>query len=203
MADRRKLAVLGVVALVLLTGCLHGGSGDEVESGEDATVAIAVGMSNETQQELSAAQQEARQQVLDDLNDSETSMYQQAQQAQLLGGELNETQEQLLQRLQQDIQEAQSEAQEEADQARQETLADVESNISESENLELVDRVEVQGQTLILVRGSPNGIVGLLGQPGVKAIIQQQQFDQIKQRQQQRQQQGGLPGGEPDQDGSE
>lgn len=203
MADRRKLAVLGVVALVLLTGCLHGGSGEDVQSGEDATVAIAVGMSNETQQELQQAQQEARQQVLADLNDSETTMYQQAQQAQILGGELNETQEQLLQRLQQDIQEAQSDAQEKAEQQRQQTLADVENNISESENLELVDRIDVQGQTLILVRGSPNELVGLLSQPGVKAILRQKQYDRIKQQQQQRQQQGGVPGGSPSGDSSE
>ncbi len=199
MSGRQKALILGVVALVLLTGCLHGGSGDEVQSGEDATVAIAVGMSNETQQELSAAQEEARQEVIENLNESETRMFQQAQQAQLLGGELNESQEQLLQRVQEDVQAAQSGAQQTAEEQRLETLSDVESYILESGNMELVDRIDVQGQSLLLVTGSSSEIVGLLEQPGVQAIIRQQQFDQIKQQQQQ----GGMPGGAPSGNSSE
>lgn len=198
MSGRKKAAVFGLVVLVLLTGCLHGGGGENAESGEDATVAVAVGMSEETEQELSEAQQEAQQQVLEDLNDSENAMYQEAQQAQMAGGELNDSQSQLLERIQQDAQDAQSDAEEDAEQSRQETLDDLENNISESEDLELVDSVEVQGQSLLLVSGSSNGVLGLLDQPGVQGILPQQQFEQIKEQQEQQQEQGGLPGGGQD-----
>lgn len=193
MFDRKTVAVLGVVTLVLFTGCLHGGSNGDVEPGEEATVAVAVGLTTQAQEELSTAQQEAQQEVIDELNESETALYQEAQQAQLTGQELNESHQELLDRMRQQVQEAQSQAEAEAEESRQQTLSDVEETISSSDGLELSDRITIQQQTFFLVTGEPNEIVGLLGQPGVHAIVTEEQFSQLQQQQQQQQQ--GVPGG--------
>lgn len=187
----KRTVILGVVALVLLTGCLHGGNGAEngLENGEEATVAVAVGMSAEAQQEIQAEQQQAQQEFMEDLNETEQELLQQAQ-----FGQVAEEDQALVDDLMAQMEEAGADAEALAEDAQQEALDDLDAAVQGSDTLEEIDRLDVQGETLVLLSGNANELIGLLGQPGVHALLDQQQYDQLAE--QMAMQEEGFPGGE-------
>lgn len=184
--SKYKLAVLGIVLLVALTGCLGGsGNGDaggnaDVDAGNSTTVAVAVGLDAEAQREITGS-----------LNQSEQLLLQRAQ---FSPGNLTEDETQRAQELQQELQQAQQEAVNEAN-------SGFESAVNATETLTVDDSIQQGGTSLYLVSGSPSEVVALLNRSGVQAITSREQFDALSQQQQQAPVPGpgggGAPGGAP------
>lgn len=181
--SKYRLVVFGVVALVALTGCLNGlggngdtggGDGANLDTGNQTTVAVAVGLDAEAQEELSGMLNTSEQQLL--------------QRAQFAPGNLTQEEQQRAQQIQQDMQTAQQEAVQEAG-------AEFESAVNASRTLTVQDSIQQGSSSLYLVSGSPSEIVGLLNRSGVQAMTSREQFEAI--RQQQQQQSPTAPGGAP------
>jgi len=180
--SRHKFVVLGVVALVAVTGCLGGLGGDgadgpngDVEpAGNTTTVAVAVGLSAEAQQNITAS-----------LNRSEQRLFQRAQ---LASGNLSTDEQQRVEDIRRELQQAQQDAVESAN-------SEFESAVNSSATLAVGDSIQSRSSTLYLVSGSPSEIVGLLDRSGVQAIASREQFDSLARQQQQAPAPGG--GGAP------
>jgi hypothetical protein len=172
-----KLAVLGVVALVAFTGCLgglggdNGGNGNASDAGDTTTVAVAVGIGAEAQQEITGSLNQSEQRLL--------------QRAQLAPGNLSDAERERAQRIQGELQQAQQDAVNESN-------SDFESAVGSSATLSVEDSIRSGSSTLYLVSGSPSEVVGLLNESGVQAITSRQQFDSLAQQQRQAPG-GGLP----------
>ena len=176
---KSKFVVLGVVALVALTGCIGGpggngdtGGGADVDAGNTTTVAVAVGLDAQAQQELSGM-----------LNQSEQILLQRAQ---LAPGNLSSAEQQRAQRIQQEMQQAQQDA-------VNESSADFESAVDSTETLAVEGSIQQGSTSLYLISGSPSEVVGLLNQSNVQAITSQEQYNQLQQQQQQAPAPGGAP----------
>ncbi|MFP4174895.1 MAG: hypothetical protein ACLFSW_03860 [Halobacteriales archaeon] len=180
--SKYKIAVLGIVALVVVTGCIGGlgGDGDDGANGDDSsentTVAVAVGLDAEAQEGITG-----------DLNESEQELLQRAQ---LAPDNLTESEQQRAQEIQGELEQAQQEA-------VNETNEEFESTVSDSETLSVEDSIEQGGSTLYLVSGSPSEVVGLVNESGVQAITSREQFDTLAEQQQQQQAPGGGGGLSP------
>jgi hypothetical protein len=177
--SKYKIAVFGIVALVALTGCLNGlggdtgNGGDGVETSGNATVAVAVGLGAEAQQNLTGMINQSEQRLL--------------QRAQLAPGNLSQEEQQRAQEIQTEMQEAQQ-------QAVQESADSFRSTVEGTETLVVQDSIQQGSSTLFLVSGSPSEIVALLEQDGVQALASESQYNQLQQQQQQA---PGGPGGAP------
>ena len=174
--------------MVVLAGCVGGTGGDggnDATNGdgvgdgdgagdERATVAVAVGLSAEAQQEIAGT-----------VNRSEQGLLRRAQ---LAPGNLTVEERQSVRRIQQETEEARQEALEEA-------RAEFESRANSTRTLSVEGSQPIpqQGSTLFLVSGSPSEILGLLNESGVRAITGEGQYDQIEQQQQPRQPGRGAP----------
>lgn len=158
--------VLALAGLVLLAGCLHGGSGNgdgtaDVDS-EESTVGVVAGLSAEDQQELQSLQQQ---------------LQIEAQQGNMS---------------QQELQQRQGEIRERQQQAVNDSLESVRSSIQDTETVEVVD--EGQGQVpVFIVTGSSSEILGLLENERVSAIVSEEQATQALQPQQPPAPGGGQP----------
>jgi hypothetical protein len=181
--SKHKVAVLGIVVLVALTGCIGGlggdgdgnGNGANVDAGNTTTVAVAVGLDAEAQQELSGMLNQSEQQLL--------------QRAQFAPGNLSTAEQQRAQELQQEMQQAQQDA-------ANQSAANFESAVESTETLTVEGSIQQGSTSLYLVSGTPSEIVGLLNQSNVQAIASQEQYNQLQQQQQQAPAPRG-PGGAP------
>lgn len=191
MTSKQKVVLFGVVALVILTGCLGGNGGDGGDAGDidgggavgdtgEATVAVAVGLGEDTPPGVAERL---------NLSRSDQMLFRQAQQS---PDELSDEDQQRVQQIQQEVQQAQQELQEEEEQAVQEKVEEFGSTVNSTQTLSMEgsQRVPQQTSTLFLVSGNPSEVLGLLNESGVQAITREEQFN----RMQQRQQQGGMPG---------
>lgn len=179
--SKNKVAVLGVVALVAFTGCIgglggDGGNGNASDTGDTTTVAVAVGIGAEAQQEITGSLNQSEQQLL--------------QRAQLAPGNLSASEQERAQQIQEELQQAQQDAVNESN-------SNFESAVGETESLTVEDSIQSGSSTLYLVSGSPSEVVGLLNETGVQAITSRDQFDTLAQQQQQAPAPGGAPGGAP------
>lgn len=187
--SKYKVTVLGVVALVALTGCIGGlggdgngnGNGANIDSGNTTTVSVAVGLDSQARQEISQMQI---------LNQSEQQFLRRAQSD---PGNLSVSQQQRARGLIRERQQAQRDAQQNA---LNESGVEFESTVNATETLSIEDSIQQAPSFLYLVSGSPSEIVGLLNQSNVQAIASQEQFRQLQQ-QQQAPAPGGAPGGAP------
>ena len=187
---RRAHIVFVLVAVVALAGCVGGNGGDGtsdtasggVESVEEATVAVAVGLGDASPPG-----------VLERLNlsQSDQTLLQQAQQS---PDELSEEQQQRVQQIQQDIQQARQEIREEEQQAVEENRDAFESAVNGSETLAIDDSIDQSTSSLFLVMGNSSEIIGLLEQEGVEGILSESRYEDLRE---QRQQQAPRPGGPP------
>lgn len=182
--SKYRVAVLGIVVLVAFTGCLGGLGGDDgaggeegnngaavVDAGNATTVAVAVGLDSETQQEISGT-----------LNRSEQTLLRRAQ---LAPSNLSASEQQRAREIQQELQQAQRDAVNESN-------SNFESAVDGTETLAIEDSIQSGSSTLYLVSGSPSEVVGLLNRSGVQAITSREQFETLRQ-----QQQAPAPGGAP------
>ena len=192
MTSKQRIVLFGVVALVILTGCLGGNGGDGGSSGDidgggtvsdagEATVAVAVGLGEDAPpgvaERLNLSQRDRR-------------ILQQAQQS---PGELSAEEQERAQQIQQQIQQAQLEVQNEQEQAIQQRRERFESAVNSSESLAVNDRIDQTQSSLFLVSGTPSEILGLLEEEGVEGILSEQQFSDIVEQQQQQPGGGGAP----------
>lgn len=175
--------MFGAVALILLTGCLNGVTGDNGDNGleaeGEATVGVAVGMDAETQQAITG-----------DLNQSEQELLQQAQMAQFGEVELSDEELERAEALQQELEQAQQEAVDEI-------MTDFEGEIDASETLQIEDSIETGAESIYLVSGNSGELIGLLEVRGAEAIVSQGQYQQILEQQQAQQQMPAPEGGQP------
>jgi hypothetical protein len=183
--SKHKVAVLGILALVALTGCIGGlggdgdgggNGGDVTAAGNTTTVAVAVGLDTQAQQDLSGMLNQSEQRLL--------------QRAQFAPGNLSTAEQQRAQQLQQEIQQAQQEA-------ANQSASDFESAVESTQTLAVEGSIQQGSTSLYLVSGSPSEVVGLLNQSNVQAIASQEQYNQLQQQQQQAPAPGGAPGGAP------
>lgn len=168
MSRKKVLMALGIVAVLLFSGCLNGVPGDGGDGGDgNHTAAIAVGLTAEDQQQIQAS-----------LNQSEQALLQRAQ-----FGQLDQENQSRAEDLNRRLQNQQMEA-------LNSSVDRVRERVEDSDTLEIEGRQDVGGQSLLLVSGSGSEILGLLETEGVTAIASQEQYEQIR-----RQQQQPLPGG--------
>ncbi len=159
----KRILILGVVALVLLTGCLHGG--DAVGDGEDRTVAVASGLTDADQAELQELQEEMQQ----------MQMQMQFEAENMTEEEMQEAQEEI-QQLQQQLQQQQQEAV----QANLEVLRE---HIQATETVEVVD--EGDAAPVFIVSGDAGEILDLLDHEEAAAIVSEEEGLDALQPQQQ------------------
>jgi len=184
--SKKKMVLFGVVALVVLAGCVGGNGGDGGNDGDidgggavsdagEATVAVAVGLGEDAPPGVAERL---------NLSRSDQLLFQQAQQS---PDELSDEEQERAQQIQQEVQQAQQELQEEEEQAVQEKIEEFGSTVNSTQTLSVEgsQRIPQQTSTLFLVSGSPSEILGLLNESGVQAITGEDQFNQMQQRQRQ------------------
>lgn len=186
MMSKQKMVLFGVVALVVLAGCVGGNGGDVGNDGDidgggavsdagEATVAVAVGLGEDAPPGVAERL---------NLSRSDQLLFQQAQQS---PDELSDEEQERAQQIQQEVQQAQQELQEEEEQAVQEKIEEFGSTVNSTQTLSVEgsQRIPQQTSTLFLVSGNPSQILGLLNESGVQAITGEDQFNQMQQRQRQ------------------
>lgn len=198
--SKKKMVLFGVVAVVVLAGCLGGTGGDggntgdggvdgnESGAGNDAgevTVAVAVGLGEDAPPGVAERL---------NLSQSDRLLFQRFRSGQNLTVE----EQQRAQQIQREIQQAQQARQEEEEQAVREKREEFEATVNSTRTLSVggSQRIPQQTSTLFLVSGSPSEILGLLNESGVQAIAGEEQYNRLRQQRQLRQRQpggGGVP----------
>ncbi|MFP4632952.1 MAG: hypothetical protein ACLFMT_05915 [Halobacteriales archaeon] len=169
--NKKAILVVALLATVAVAGCLNG-AGDGSNGDDERTVAVAI-----------SADQSSQQEIMEDLNESDQQLLQQAQ---LGGGNLSEDDQARVEEIQTELEEAQTEALDEA-------YSEFEDSVDSSETLSIEEDTEVGQERIALVTGSSSEILGLMEDGAVQAIIPSDQYEQILEQQEQQEQQQQQP----------